>query len=182
MKKLLVVFVTALLAFLYIPTLHCKAGAEGKPEIKDGKIYLPEKNMPEIPLEKLNFTFPKEMPKELLDMKGNIYRGELERRVGQRGLTGSQVTYLTLWGYSPETKEVVIYFIWEKYSKGKPGQKKLKGVFNPGGETVLNVSDTGTMATQEYRLSFLKDGKLRINTSGGASADYSVVGKLPESQ
>lgn len=180
MKRLSALSGLVLLACLCFFAVPCAAGDEKKPEVRDGKIYLPENNMPRIPLERLNLDFPKEMPKELLDMKGNIYRGELEGTSTTKGLKKklSQVTYLVLSGYLPETKEAVMYFVWERGHDGRPSQGRMKGIFNPEGGTVLSTTSRAGMSI-EYRLHFLKDGKLRINTNSGFSAEYSPVGKLP---
>lgn len=178
MKKLSLVLVF----MMVLCTLAMFSYAEEKKvEIRDGVIYFPEKDFQTVSLSKLTLNFPFDSPKELLNSKGQIFRGELTKSAA-RG-TFTNLSYLIPLGYNSDTKEMTVYFVLEKgYGSGydiKPVQGILKGLFDLENGSVLRWAHSTTIKTQDYRLSFLKNGNLRINRSDGFSADYSPVGRLP---
>lgn len=175
MRKGLFVFVLSLAFCLFVSPV-CSA-AKG-PEMRDGEIYFPEPDQT-VSLSKLAFSFPPDCPKEILNIRGKIFRGELTRAAGPRMTGAKNVTYLIPLGYSSDTKEMTVYFVWEKAYGGKPAQGKLQGLFDLENGSPLRPIGTPHI-TQEHRLYFLKDGKLRINVGGGASGDYTTVGNLPQ--
>jgi len=181
MKKLLLISV---LTMIFCPFVISSFAEEKKMEIKDGVIYFPEKELPTVTLSKLTFTFPPDCPQELLGIKGKIFRGELKKQ-GRR-ITYTIINYLIPLGYNADTKEMAVYLVQDKgYVKGYESTSvrgMLKGKFDAENGSPLHwVLGSGTdIMTQEYKLSFLKNGNLRINRSDAFSGDYTPVGSLPE--
>ena len=107
-------------------------------------------------------------------------------RPALRGIIYTSVTYVIPLGYNSDTKEMSIYILQERgYVKGyetKSVQGTLRGKFDPENVWVLRwVLRPGTdIMTSDYRLSFLKNGNLRIDKSDRYSGDLSPVANLPE--
>jgi len=177
MKKLLLVLVFTI---IFCPFIIPSYAEEKKVEIKDEAVYFPENYFQPVPLSKLTSSFPPGCPQELLNIKGKIFRGELTKSTARTSNTN--LSYLIPLGYNSDTKEMTVYFLLEKgYGRGyepKPGVGILRGIFDLENGSQLRWARTDIL-TQDYRLYFLKDGKLRINRSDGYSADYSPVGNLP---
>jgi len=181
MNKVLLALVAAMVfCALIVP---CVA-EEKKVEIKDGVIYFQEKELPTVTLSKLTQKFPSDCPQELLGIKGKIFRGELKKQ--GRHVTYTIISYLIPLGYNADTKEMAVYTVQDKgYVKGYEStsvQGMLKGKFDAENGSPLHwVLSAGTdMMTQEYKLSFLKNGNLRIIRSDAFDGEYKAVGSLPE--
>ena len=159
---------------------------EKRVEIKDGVIHFPESEMPTVTLSKLTQEFPSDCPQELLGIKGKIFRGELQKRIGKRQVTATIISYIIPLGYNADTKEMAVYTVQNKgYVKGYEStsvQGMLKGRFDAENGSPLHwVLRAGTdIMTQEYKLSFPKNGNLRIIRSDGFEGEYKAVGSLPE--
>lgn len=178
MKKL---FLFVVFVLIFCPLVIPSYAEEKKVEIRDGVIYFPEKDFQTVSLSKLILSFPPDCPQEILNTKGQVYRGELTKSAGR--MTYINLSYLIPLGYNADTKEMTVYFVLEKgYGSTyeiKPFQGTLKGVFDLENGSVLRWAHSTSIKTQDYRLSFLKNGNPRINRSDGFSADYLPVGRLP---
>jgi hypothetical protein len=151
---------------------------EKKPEIKDGVITFPESAFPTVSLSKFSFSFPPDSPKEMLNVKGKILRGEMVKEALGR-VVHKSVAYLIPLSYKSDTKEISFYFAWERGTGGKPGQGRIQGVLDLENASTMKFPGASNIA-MEYRLYFLKDSKIRLNASGGSSGDFTPVGNLPE--
>ena len=175
MKTLLLVMIVV---FCVCSVISPVWSEEKKPEIKDGVITFPESALPTISLSKLSFNFPPDCPKEMLNVKGKILRGEMVKEALGRVVNRS-VAYLIPLSYKSDTKEISFYLAWERGTGGKPGQRRIQGVFDLENASTMKFPG-GSDIAMEYRLYFLKDSKIRLNASGGASGDFTPVGNLPE--
>lgn len=168
--------ILAFFVFVFCPVVQAGETKQEKIEIRDGIIYFPEQDVPEINLSKLNFNVPDDAPKEIKDLQGKIYRGE---STSARDRTKfKKVEYLILMSYDSSNKEIKFFYSFAAGKKGKPGRDVLKGTYMPGGSTVLERGRGNEQLDQQYRLEILGD-KLRTNASNGWGADYSPVAKLP---
>ena len=182
MKKLLLVSVVIL---VFCSLVGLSYGEEKKVEIKDGIIYFPEDGLPTVTVSKLVQRFPSDCPARASQHhKGKIFRGDLTRKVSH--MTYTMLNYLIPLGYNADTKEMAFYVVQDKgYGKGyesKSVQGMLRGKFDTGNGSSLHwvLGNGTTLMTQEYKLSFLKNGNLRIDRTDGYSGDYVPVASLPE--
>jgi hypothetical protein len=184
MKKVLVM--AAVLALIFCAFALPAEAADKKPEITNGVIHFPENGLPEVELSKVKLRFPADTPPELLAIKGKIFRGELTKgTAGRRVASYTLITYIIPVSYNSNTKEMAVLIVQDKgYGKeyeSKSVQGWLKGPFDGQNGSSLRwmLSAGTTIMTQEYKLTFLKDGKLRILRTDGFSGDYTAVGDLP---
>ncbi len=181
MKKLLMVSVVILVFCSFVGLSY---GEEKKVEIKDGIVYFPEDGLPTVTVAKLIQKFPSDCPQELLSIKGKIFRGELTRKVSH--MTYTLITYLIPSGYNSDTKEMAFYIVQDKgYGKGYESKSvlgMLRGKFDAANGSSLHwlLGNGTTIMTQEYKLSFQKNGGLRVDKTDGFSGDYVPVASLPE--
>jgi hypothetical protein len=177
------IFLVLVLTMIFCPLAIPSYAEEEKVDIKDGVIHFPEKDLQTVALSKLTFSFPPDCPKELLNIKGKIFRGEL-RKTGRDNKTYTNLSYLIPIGYNSDTKEMTVYLVLEKgYGSAyevKPYQGRLRGIFDLENGSVLRWVQSFSVKVQDYKLYFLEKGNLRINRSDGFSAEYSPVGRLPE--
>jgi hypothetical protein len=184
MKRALLTMVV--LAFVFCACALPAQGADKKPEVTSGVIHFPENGLPEVELSKIKFRFPADTPAELLAVKGKIFRGELTKSTaGRRVASYTIISYIIPVSYNSNTKDMTVFIVQDKgYGKeyeSKSVQGWLKGPFDGQNGSPLKwmLSAGNTIMTQEYRLTFLKDGKLRILRTDGMSGDYTSVGDLP---
>jgi hypothetical protein len=185
MKKVLVM--AAVLALVFCTFALPGQAADKKPEITNGVIHFPENGLPDVELSKVKLRFAPDTPPELMAIKGKIYRGELTKAAaGRRVASYSILTYIIPVSYNSTTKEMAVYVVQDKgYGKeyeSKAVQGWLKGPFDgQNGSSLKWVLSAGTtIMTQEYKLSFLKEGKLRIVRTDGLGGDYTAVGDVPD--
>jgi hypothetical protein len=186
MKKVCLALALAMILCAFVIPSYA---ADKKLEITDGTIHFPEKDLPVVELSKIKLGFPPDCPQELLATKGKIFRGELTKS-GRSGRSAAasytNITYIIPVSYNSDTKEMAVYIVQEKgYGKeyeSKSSQGWLKGPFDAQNGSLLKwvMGPGSTIMTQDFRLTFQKDGKLRVVKSDGFAAEYTPVGNLPE--
>ena len=175
MKRTTFVLLVLITFFCFYHPQYADGAEQGKIEFRDGTIVFPEKTIPEVNLTKLKFSIPDNCPPEILNLKGKIFRGEL---VSGRNPNNKQITYFILLSFNPDIKEMTLYFVLDRGYEGKPTKSIRSGLYDPENGSVLKSGNTEHM-TQEYRLTFLKNGQPRIRTSQGRDGDFNIVAEFP---
>jgi hypothetical protein len=136
-------------------------------KIENGIISFPDQVLQgvTIKLSQLKVNFPPDSPKEILATKGKVFKSD------------SSSDYVIPESYNSDTKEIILHCIWEKSMSGKPLQLKLAGLFDPKGSSLKPIPP-GPIT---WRLDFLKNGKLRLRSSGGVDFDSTAVAEIPVS-
>lgn len=175
MKRVISIIWVLVVLVCFFHTSYVGGAEQTKVEFRDGMIIFPEKDIPEVNLTKLKFNIPDNCPPEILNLKGKLFRGELVHALNS---TNKVITYFMLLSYNPDIKEMIAYFVMDKGYENKPTKSMRSGLYDPENGTVLKSATTKHI-TQEYRLTFLKNGQPRIRTSNGRDGDYKAVAELP---
>lgn len=148
-------------------------------EFRNGTIYFPESDVPEVDLSKLKFSYPQETPKEFLNLKGNLYKGRWSHPNDQKFGTMSGCTaYLIPIGYNAETKEISILQTAGQSNTTKPARFIISGIYDKSGSSLKYHKATPDKPVPTYNVHIIEN-KVRINMSNGASSDFVPVAKLP---
>lgn len=171
MKKMLVLTVMVLTAALVFSSISISLAEEQKGvRIENGKIFFPEQNVITVELSQLKFNFPQKTPKEILERKEKLFRGEFGG-----SLIKKTTNYVILTSYDSDLNEITLQCVWEKGVKGEPLQVRLRGSFDPEGST-LNLVPPGPIT---WRLYFLKNGNISLRGSHGAEGDFTAIALFP---
>jgi hypothetical protein len=163
MQKIMVYFI---LASVFIFSSVSFAQEQKGVKIENGIISFPDQVLQGITvsLSELKLNYPPDTPKEILAIKGKIFKDE------------HQSNYVIPMGYDSNKKEIGLRCIWESRMDGKPGKTEMHGLSNPE-VTILRP----LVGSSEFKLNFLKDGKLRLTQSNGHVMNYTPVAEFPVS-
>lgn len=173
MKNALVI----LLSIIFVALFSYGHGrAEERVTVRDGVIHFSEQESPDVQLSKIEFNIPPDSPKEILELKGKIYRGECTK--GARlARSFKHIRFLFLRSFDPKTNLIVFHYVFGAGASGKPGQDTLAGTYSPGSPINLKRGKHIEFDTT-YKLEIQGD-KLRFDTGNGWGGDFLPVATIP---